>query len=215
MEGLIVDTVAGSIGFRNHSVPVASRWGAAWTEDLLFIEPKTECVNTNLTFEWTIPMNTSTGEVIDLVLVDNGGFVNINGTFPELDTTNAQADPQLSYRAYRSAWLQNAYTALYYNVTNPGPSISGMKSFSYINSELGQQFPMVKKNFSGQESVWLNKRFSVNEFGGYIDELPTSTSVNSSSSSFTLNIPENPWQITSRNFSEARMLARSRKLTSC
>jgi hypothetical protein len=203
IEGLIVDTKTGSIGFRNHSIPITSQWGAAWTEDLLFIEPKTECVNTNLTFEWTVPMNTSSSEVVDLVLVDNGGFINMNDTFPELDTTDAQEDPQLAYRAYRSAWLQNAYTALYYNVTNPGTSISGMKAFSYMDTELGRQIPMVKQNASGQASVWLNKRFSVGEFGGFIDELPSSP-LSNTSTSFRLNVPENPWQITSRNFSEAR-----------
>lgn len=205
VEGLIVDTKAGSLGFRNHTVPTGTRWGATWTEDILFIEPQTECVNTNLTFDWTVPMNSTTSNVKDLVLVDNGGFVNINGTFPELDTLTAQEDPQLSYRAYRSAWFQNAYTALYYNVTNPGPSISGMKSFSYINSQLGQEFPMIKKNFSGQESTWLNRRFSVAEFGGYIDELPTSSTSNSSTA-FSLNVPDNPWQISTRNFSDARTL---------
>jgi hypothetical protein len=96
---------------------------------------------------------------------------------------------------------------LYYNVTNPGPSISGMKSFSYINSDMGKQFPMIKKSYGGGESDWFNKRFSVSEFGGYIDGLPSSYingSVSNSTSSFDLNVPENPWQITKENFTDAR-----------
>jgi hypothetical protein len=207
IEGLIVDTRVGGLGFRNHSVPVASKFGATWAEDILFVEPHTECVNTNLTFEWKIPLNgTSSGGVRDLVLVDNGGFVNINGTFPDYDTITAQDDPQLAYRAYRSAWLNNAYTALYYNITNPGPSVSGMKSFSYINSNIGKQIPMISTNYSG-ESDWFNKRLSVAAFGGYIDGMPSSSfngSVFNSTTSFDLNVPGNPWQITSDNFTDAR-----------
>jgi hypothetical protein len=175
----------------------------------LFIEPQTQCVGTNLTFEWTIPLNGSAeGDVVDLVLVDKGGFVGMNDTFPEYDILTAQDDPQVAYRAYRSAWLQNAYTALYYNVTNPGPSISGMESFSYINSELGQQFPMIKSNSSGQDSSWLHKRFSVAEFGGFIDGLPTggfgNDTLTNQTSEFDLNIPDNPWQISKDNFTDAR-----------
>jgi hypothetical protein len=205
VEGLIVDTRGGRIGFRNHTVPVASKFGATWTEDILFIEPQTECVNTNLTFEWTLPLNDSIG-VKDLVLVDNGGFENINHTFPPYDSITAQEDPQLAYRAYRSAWFNNAYTALYYNVTNPGSSISGMKAFSYINSNIGKQFPMIVSNTSGT-SDWSYKHFSVAALGDYIDGVPSSDfngSVLNSTTGFDLNVPDNPWQVTTDNFTDAR-----------
>ena len=43
-EGLIVDTKTGGIGFRNHTIPATPLpYGAFWSEDLLFIEPETEC----------------------------------------------------------------------------------------------------------------------------------------------------------------------------
>jgi hypothetical protein len=46
-EGLIVDTITGGIGFRNHTIPVSPLlYGATWSEDLLFIEPETECKHT-------------------------------------------------------------------------------------------------------------------------------------------------------------------------
>ncbi|KIV99780.1 uncharacterized protein PV09_08586 [Verruconis gallopava] len=209
VEGLVVDAESGGLGFRNHSVPIDSPFGATWTEDILFIEPETQCVNTNLTFDYTFPLNgTGSSSVVDLVLVDHGGFANLNTTFPPYDALTAQDDPQLAYRAYRSAWLQNAYTALYYNVTNPGSAISGMKAFSYINSEVGNQIPMVKNNFSGQESEWSNLRFSVAEFGGFIDGLPQggfgNESLTNTTGQFDLNVPDNPWKITADNFTDAR-----------
>ena len=208
IEGLVVDTKLGSIGFRNHSIPAsASKWGTEWTEDLLFIEPQTMCAYTNLTFEWSVPVDGLSTDAENLVLVDHGGFANMNTTFPELEIVTAQDDPQLAYRAYRSAWFQNAYTALYYNITNPGPSISGMKSFSYMDSEVDKHFPQTQRNFSAGRSTWLRRKFSVSEFGGYIEDLPSSLSngsVSNSSSSFTLNLPDNPWQITSSNFTDAQ-----------
>lgn len=41
VEGLIVNTISGGIGFRNHTIPSGIPLGATWTEDLLFIEPET------------------------------------------------------------------------------------------------------------------------------------------------------------------------------
>lgn len=191
-------------------MPVASEYGATWAEDILFIEPHTECVNANLTFEWTVPLNgSSSSSVEDLVLVDEGGFVNMNRTFPDLDISTAQDDPQLAYRAYRSAWLNNAYTALYYNVTNPGTAISGMKAFSYMDSDLGKQISMLTTNYSGQ-SDWQNQHLSTTTFGGLIQGLPQSTfngSLVNSTTTFDLNVPLNPWQITTDNFTDARKSA--------
>ena len=177
------------------------------TEDILFIEPQTSCVDTNLTFEFTIPLNTtSSTEVKDLFLVDNGGFTNLNHTFPTYDITDAQKDPQLAYRAYRGAWMNNAYTALFYNVTNPGPSISGMKSFSYLNSQMGKKIPMIQRNYSGTSTLTY-KALQIGGYGSYLTDVPTlgfNNSLFNSSTSFDINAPENPWQITLGNFSDAR-----------
>lgn len=48
IDGLVVDIKRGKIGFRNHILRVPSDYGLTWTERLLFVEPRTECVNTNL-----------------------------------------------------------------------------------------------------------------------------------------------------------------------
>lgn len=113
VEGLLVDTKNGSIGFRNHTVPYGFENGVAWDEDLLFVEPETVCVDTNTTidFDMIIESNNQYGYG-NPVLKDAGGFVNLNQTWPEIDLSNPQADPNLRGRAYKAAWMLNAYTML-------------------------------------------------------------------------------------------------------
>ena len=75
VEGLIVDAKNGGVGFRNHTLPIDVGEGAYWDEDLLYIQPETVCVNTNLTIDFTVPTNVSStgGIASDLRLVDRGG----------------------------------------------------------------------------------------------------------------------------------------------
>ena len=54
VEGLLVDTINGGIGFRNHTVPPGFQHGVTWKEDLLFIEADTACVDTNLSLFFLI-----------------------------------------------------------------------------------------------------------------------------------------------------------------
>jgi hypothetical protein len=53
IEGLVVDTVQGQVGFRNHSATLQFEHGATWSEDILFIQPQSVCVDTNLTLDFT------------------------------------------------------------------------------------------------------------------------------------------------------------------
>jgi hypothetical protein len=78
VEGLVVDTKQGGIGFRNHTIPMDFKHGATWTEDLLFVEPETVCININLTIDYTIKRNdTGTYNIGDVLLTDRGGFANL------------------------------------------------------------------------------------------------------------------------------------------
>ena len=139
VEGLVVDTINGGIGFRNHTVPPGFEYGVTWEEDLLFIEPETVCVDTNLTLDFQISASPNSSAIINsLVLTDRGGFVNLNHTMPEVDLSNPQNNSDLYSRAYRAAWLNNAYTMLYYNVTTESNSTTGEKAFEYLNSFLGK-----------------------------------------------------------------------------
>jgi hypothetical protein len=96
IEGLVVDTKDGGIGFRNHSVPPLSPYGSTWAEDLLFVQPVTACVDTNLTLEYTVPLEDNIGlqPATEITLVDRGGFVNLDHTVPRWDWTKAQSRPE-------------------------------------------------------------------------------------------------------------------------
>ena len=116
VEGLIVDTVDGRIGFRNHTVPTGVEQSASWTEGLLFVEPETACVNTKLTIDFTVTTN---GSIQNLVLTDRSGFKNLNNTYPHFDPYTAQSNPDLYGRAYKAAWMSNAWSMLCWNITKP------------------------------------------------------------------------------------------------
>ncbi|KAL1994325.1 hypothetical protein VTN49DRAFT_2994 [Thermomyces lanuginosus] len=150
IEGLVVDMKNGGIGFRNHSVPPKSKYGSTWSEDLLFIEPESQCVDTNLTFDFnftTFP-SSNRDHIDSLVLTDRGGFANLNLTRPNATTTNAQSDPRLWDRAYEAAWINNVLSMVFMNVTDvrniSDPNRFG--SFNYLDSHVGKQFPMMNKS---------------------------------------------------------------------
>ncbi|KAK5654917.1 hypothetical protein OQA88_6673 [Cercophora sp. LCS_1] len=166
-EGLVIDAKIGGIGFRNHTIPVGMTLGATWSEDLLFIEPSTTCVNTNVTLDFEVITDynrTARSGVNNVVLTDRGGFSQMNSTLPSFDNLDGQVSPDLVGRAYKAAWLNNAFTMLYMNVTNEKDKpVKGMKSFSYMNSEPGKQFPIPLESFDDYKSL----RFSEN-FGDYL-----------------------------------------------
>ncbi|GAB1211534.1 hypothetical protein ATERTT37_000657 [Aspergillus terreus] len=141
VEGLIVNTRTGGVGFRNHSLPPWQSQGSKWTEDILFVEPQTSCVALNLTVDFTLRLDGYTTEPANVSLTDRGGFSRLNKEFPSGYGDDYQWPTQdnvdLQHKAYTAAWLTNVYTMLYLNVTNPAPH-----AFSYINSTPGKQFPL-------------------------------------------------------------------------
>ncbi|KAK1753215.1 hypothetical protein QBC47DRAFT_415924 [Echria macrotheca] len=172
VEGLVIDAKVGGIGFRNHSIPVGFTNGAEWEEDILFIEPSTACVNTNLTFDFEITTDSfdEVGGIKNLLLRDQGGFVNLNTTLPEYDHDNAQSNPDLLARAYKAAWTNNALTMLYMNVTNQKDSAAGIKSFSYMNSQIGQGFKIPSQSVDSYKGLSLSPAF-----GNYLHLSDSST----------------------------------------
>ncbi|KAG0634523.1 hypothetical protein HOY80DRAFT_1098254 [Tuber brumale] len=54
VEGLIVDAKDGGVGFRNHSAPPNLRYGGTWEKSLLWVEPVSQCIDNNLTVDFTI-----------------------------------------------------------------------------------------------------------------------------------------------------------------
>ncbi|KAK4166991.1 hypothetical protein QBC43DRAFT_256825 [Cladorrhinum sp. PSN259] len=197
IEGLIIDAKAGGIGFRNHTVPVMLGRGVTWEEDILFIEPSTACVNTNLTLDFEmISMDDKTRNTVGtLVLTDRGGFSQLNRIQPTLDDVDRQANPDLQQRAYKAAWLNNAITMLYLNVTNEKDKpVKGMKSFSYVDSVPGKAFPM-------PVSTILQDRYEAlrlsSEFGNYLRLNFASTNTSRGAFNYT-----NPFNISQADFNE-------------
>ncbi|KAL6236188.1 hypothetical protein BDW75DRAFT_250345 [Aspergillus navahoensis] len=118
--GLVVDTQNGGVGFRNHSAPPLTTYGSTWSEDLLFIQPVSSCVDTNLTLDYAILEENvlSTYRRTPMTLTDRGGFSHLNTTYPEWDLAGVQTNPQLWERAYQAAWLSNVFAMSKFNVAN-------------------------------------------------------------------------------------------------
>ncbi|KAK5947836.1 hypothetical protein OHC33_011132 [Knufia fluminis] len=146
VEGLVTDTISGGVGFRHHTAPTISGTAAEWSEDILFIEPEIVCVPSNLSYEFQLPWETDPlgPQVTNLSIVDEGGFVDIMPEYPILDLNDTQRDPQLWNRAYKAAWMTNAYTMVYMNITRPAPH-----AFAYMNSKVGQRWPLTKDQAMG------------------------------------------------------------------
>lgn len=142
--GPLLGRKQGSIGFRNHTLPAGYSKGVTWSEDLLFLEPEVECVNTNLTINFEI--STSTGDikgsakVAHMFLTDRGGFVNLNTTCPDDPSINTTNTPDLKTRAYQAAWFTNGISMMFMDITDPTDKAKGTKAFERIDSELNQKW---------------------------------------------------------------------------
>jgi hypothetical protein len=203
-EGVIVDSKFGSIGFRNHTVPPPLKYGSEWTEDILFIEPETACVDMNLTIDFVISAD-GFGSIKNLTLTDRGGFANFDKQIPApYDYNDTQAKPNLHDRAQFAALYSNIYSMLYLNVTNPKPN-----RFRYLNSTVGQQFPLT--NWSSSDIHWTPTYDSLRvdqDYGAFLD-LPEAYHDGNqtffSNYSTTKALYKNPFHITTANFSDIGM----------
>jgi hypothetical protein len=192
VEGVVVDTVRGGVGYRNHTVPTGLQYGGKWNEDLTWVEPVTSCVDTNLTFRFSLG-NRETN-MTSISLVDNGGFVDLAHENPYSGLWNDTQNPDLQARAHRAAWISNNLTAVFYNVNYPGNT--GAR-----NTSKGAEFPL---DTSGTYSPDLNSIKLGAIDGGYLglDLSPNSgnfTGLNLSSSA------QAKLGVTSANFTKAQI----------
>ncbi|KAH8553474.1 hypothetical protein BGW37DRAFT_485867 [Umbelopsis sp. PMI_123] len=108
-EGVVIDmTNTPGIGILQHSFPTDSD-GSSWFRDVLWLEPITECVNTNLTIQYKISSDFVTPVVNSTILVDKGGIFNLTTQQPSPynDTIN---NIDLRYHAYTGAVWGNLAT---------------------------------------------------------------------------------------------------------
>jgi hypothetical protein len=216
IEGLIVDSKNGAIGFRNHTVPNAAGLGAEWSEDILFIEPVTECVPLNVSLEFRVPSTSGfDSEPVNITLVDNGGMTNFVQKWPKLNLDGAQDDPQLRNRAYKAGWMTNVYSKfscphlgqlpyliildmLTMNLTRPAPD-----SFGYLKSHVGARYPLI----DDQTDANLAKFTITSSFSSLLE--PPMEGYGYSNYSLA-DVPKanysNPFGMSSSNFSDVSLI---------
>jgi hypothetical protein len=148
IEGLIVDmTRKPGIGLWNHTLPPLKR-GGVWSEDVLWLEPVSACVNTNLTIDYRQLHNDAGSDVQAYNLTDRGGFVNLTHDYP-LSSQNGQ-NINLYEHAYKGAVLSNFYTMRSFN--------NMTQNESYIGKALSSHsvWPAVGKMQSMTLATFLN-----------------------------------------------------------
>lgn len=120
-EGLVVDmTGTPGIGFRNHTVPAGLEFGAIWSEDLTFVEPVTQCADTNLSIEVNFDKE------LDQFSANHTAFIVDRGAWADLDMGELETLPwndnqtlDLSGRAYKAARMFNVLGATSLNISLP------------------------------------------------------------------------------------------------
>ncbi|CCX31912.1 hypothetical protein FPQ18DRAFT_119095 [Pyronema domesticum] len=167
IEGLVIDTRTGTdrtggIGFRNHTIPVGSSLGATWKEDLTWVQPFTECVDTNLTFQFT-SASSSRDTSVATYLVDNGGFADLARSYPYPGFWNDTQNVDLQARAYKAAWLSNAMTAIYLNIT----TAKGLKD---MDPKKGEKYLLRKGDTSFGSGLPVINKITMSAINGeYLD----------------------------------------------
>ena len=200
VEGLVVDAKDGGIGFRNHTIPTGLSRNATWKEDLLFVEPETVCVDTNLTFDFRITSRTTINNTSNFVgyrLTDRGGFANLDHEYPYYDLSNPQKNPDLWGRAYKAAMINNFYSMVYFNLTPPSNQTEGVKAFDYMTAEVGKSYSLATP--AGMSIASLGVDITT-EYGGYLFQSSSLSSDNSTKH-------PNPWNVTqSEWFSDIQLI---------
>ncbi|PHH65631.1 hypothetical protein CDD81_1717 [Ophiocordyceps australis] len=107
------------------SIPLDIVEDSEWQEDLLFIEPETVCVDTNISALWSKKLG------IEYRVDDRGRLARMEKTRPKPDLREAHRDPKLLQRAQAAAWMHNAMYAYVFNLTEPpGQNDSMFESIS-------------------------------------------------------------------------------------
>jgi len=140
VEGIIVDSVNGGIGLRNHTVPMGLDLGATWSEDILWIEPVTACADTELSLGFRMNSSALWG-TSDGILTDDGGLVNLSleppgpSWFvyggPNALYNQSTSPPDLEGRALQAAWWNNYFTLRALNVTKSSLGQVYNKTFNW------------------------------------------------------------------------------------
>ncbi|KIM73246.1 hypothetical protein PILCRDRAFT_731444 [Piloderma croceum F 1598] len=127
VEGVVADfTMNPGIGLWNHTMPMVER-GGVWSHEMLWLEPVTSCVNTNLTIDYKLTNNAITTSIDNYNLTDRGGLVNLTTEYPTFSRDRQHTD--IHTHAYKAAVLSNFDVLRSFNIT---------RNQSYV----GRTFPL-------------------------------------------------------------------------
>ncbi|KAF9444303.1 hypothetical protein P691DRAFT_796657 [Macrolepiota fuliginosa MF-IS2] len=131
-EGVIVDMspTHPGIGFWNQTLPKLIN-GGTWSQDLLWLEPVTECIDTNLTFDYFMVEGGIKSHFESINISDYGGFVDLAPTDPIINDNGQDVD--LIQHAYKGAVLSNAYTM---------PALNATRQSSFV----GASYPLADRH---------------------------------------------------------------------
>ncbi|KAF8215102.1 hypothetical protein K438DRAFT_1659960 [Mycena galopus ATCC 62051] len=134
--GLVVDMDTGTpgIGLWNHTLPSDTSDGGVWSQDMLWLEPVSACVDTNLTFDYIIHDSMDANSADQFNLTDRGGFFNLTHEYPTLNRDGQQID--LWQHAYKGAVLSNAASMEFLNNLTRNASYYG-RTFAVNDTATG------------------------------------------------------------------------------
>ncbi|KAE9379546.1 hypothetical protein N431DRAFT_460800 [Stipitochalara longipes BDJ] len=173
VDGLIVDMVNGGIGFRNHTFPPGFEYSVTWTGDILFVEPETVYVDTNLTINFTVSASSTAGVAYAGAWWNNyytALYYNITNYNPTYNPTNN------SVRAFE---YMNSFVDQGLSLPDPVNSSANLNTLQFT-SNYADYLALVEIQPSG-----------LNITGNYTPTPPLFQS------------PPNPWNISLTNTTEA------------
>ncbi|KAH7371589.1 hypothetical protein BKA66DRAFT_423949 [Pyrenochaeta sp. MPI-SDFR-AT-0127] len=120
-EGLIVDMRENpGIGFRNHTVPVGLEYGGLWSEDITWIEPVTQCADTNISADLRIETSVNSfGENETVTLIDRGAFIDLHNSDIESRPWVDNQTLDLFAHAHKAARMHNVLVASSLGISLP------------------------------------------------------------------------------------------------
>lgn len=113
VEGLVVDMENPGIGFWNHSFP-STKYGGRWSQNILWLEPVSACVDTNIAIDFSLIDDDSLANAWDIV--DRGGIVGLTSLPPALGEANQQIVDLLA-RAEYGSYLAKLTAMQSYNIS--------------------------------------------------------------------------------------------------
>ncbi|KAG2184425.1 hypothetical protein INT43_000334 [Umbelopsis isabellina] len=138
VEGAIVDTTNNpGIGLMQHSFP-NEEGESSWSREILWLEPESACVDTNLTVRYQISSDLKFITNGSTVIVDNGGIADLTTIQPSpYKDNNTFID--LAYHAYTGAVWSNLATMRAFNTTRNTSQIG--KTYQIYPNTLTSPFP--------------------------------------------------------------------------